>query len=85
VASYRLLIKLSAAKELEKTPQKDRRRLVPRTRVLADEPRPWGMEKVRGRSLCRIRQGDCRILYEVFDHDLTVTIVKIGHRREVYS
>ena len=53
-------------------------------RDLADEPRPQGAEKLRGHDLYRVRKGDHRILSEILDHDLTVTIIKIGHRREVY-
>ena len=84
MASYRLLIKPSAAKELEGLPLKDRRRVVTRLRGLADHPRPPGCEKLTGHDLFRVRQGKYRILYEVQDHDLTVTIFKIGHRRDVY-
>jgi mRNA interferase RelE/StbE len=84
VASYRLLIKPSAAKELEGLPLKDRRRVVARMQGLSDQPRPPGCEKLTGHDLFRVRQGKYRILYEVQDHDLTVTIFKIGHRRDVY-
>jgi mRNA interferase RelE/StbE len=84
VASYRLLIKPSAAKELEGLPMKDRRRVVARMQGLSDQPRPPGCEKLTGHDLFRVRQGMYRILYEVQDHDLTVTIFKIGHRRDVY-
>lgn len=84
MASYRLLIKPSAVKELEALPLKDRRRVVARLRGLSDQPRPPGREKLTGRDLYRVRQGNYRILYEVQDHDLTVAIIKIGHRRDVY-
>ena len=84
MASYRLLIKPSAAKELEGLPGKDRRRVVTRMRSLADQPRPSGCEKLTGHDLFRVRQGTYRILYEIQDHDLTVIIFKIGHRRDVY-
>ena len=84
MASYRLRIKPSAAQELEDAPPKDRRRLAARLRALADRPRPPGAEKLSGHELYRVRQGDSRILYEIADHDLVVTIIKIGHRREVY-
>jgi mRNA interferase RelE/StbE len=84
VASYRLLIKPSAAKELEGLPMKDRRRVVARMQGLSDQPRPPGCEKLTGRDLFRIRQGNYRIPYEVQDQDLTITIFKIGHRRDVY-
>lgn len=84
MASYRLLIKPSAAKELEGLPMKDRRRVVARMQGRSDQPRPPGCEKLTGHDLFRVRQGKYRILYEVQDHDLTVMIFKIGHRRDVY-
>jgi mRNA interferase RelE/StbE len=84
VASYRLLIKPSAARELEDVPGKDRRRLATRMRKLAEQPRPPGSEKLSGHELYRIRQGNYRILYEIIDRELTVTVVKVGHRRDVY-
>ena len=84
MASYRLLIKSSAAKEIEGLPLKDRKRVVARMQGLSDQPRPPGCEKLTGHDLFRVRQGQYRILYEIQDHDLTVTIFKIGHRRDVY-
>ena len=84
MASYRLRIKPSAARELEDVPRKDLRRLVARMRELAGQPRPPGAEKMSGHDLYRVRQGNYRILYEIMDRDLTVTVIKIGHRREVY-
>jgi mRNA interferase RelE/StbE len=53
-------------------------------RELAEQPRPPGAEKLSGHDLYRVRQGNYRILYEIVDHDLTVTVIKFGHRREVY-
>jgi mRNA interferase RelE/StbE len=84
VASYSLLIKASAAKELEATPRKDRVRLAARIGGLATAPRPPGSEKLSGEEKYRIRQGDYRIPYLIEDASSTVMIVKIGHRREVY-
>ncbi len=84
MASYRLLIKPSAVQELEALPRKDRRRGVTRMRELADQPRPPDSQKLSGHELYRVRQGNYRILYEIVDHDGTVTVIKIGHRRDVY-
>lgn len=84
MASYRLLIKPSAAKELEQLPKKDRKRVVTRMQGLSGQPRPPGCEKLTGHDLFRVRQGKYRILYEVHDQDLVVTVFKIGHRRDVY-
>ena len=84
MASYRVLIKRSAGNELEDLALKDRRRIVERIRGLASDPRPTGCEKLSGEEKYRLRQGDQRILYEIDDRDSTVTVVKIGHRRDVY-
>jgi Cytotoxic translational repressor of toxin-antitoxin stability system len=86
VASYRLLIKKSAAKELEAIAgKKDRERITQRILALADNPRPPGVEKLSGTSeKYRIRQGDFRILYEIRDDVLTVYVVRIADRKEVY-
>jgi mRNA interferase RelE/StbE len=84
VASYSVLIKRTAAKELEGLELRDRRRVVERIRALAGDPRPPGCEKLSGNDKYRIRQGDLRVLYEIDDQLTTVTVVRIGHRRDVY-
>ena len=84
MASYRLLIKPSAAKELESLPTKDRRRVVQRVRALAEDPRPPGAEKLKGIELYRVRQGDYRVLYEIADAEHASTVIKVGNRRDVY-
>ncbi len=84
MASYELLIKASAAKELEALPSKHRKRVLAKAQSLAENPRPHGTEKLSGEEKYRLRQGDYRVLYSINDAAMTVTIVKIGHRREVY-
>jgi mRNA interferase RelE/StbE len=84
VADYRLLIKRSAAKELDDLVKRDRRRIVERVAALSANPRPPGCEKLSGEEKYRIRSGDLRILYEIDDAEAIVTVVKIGPRRDVY-
>ena len=84
MASYRLLIKPSAVKELEAVPAKDRRRLVARLRRLSTDPRPPGCEKLSGHDPFRIRQGDYRVLYSIEDQALVILVIKVGHRGAVY-
>jgi mRNA interferase RelE/StbE len=84
VASYRLLIKPSAAKELQALPANDRKRVVTKIEGLASDPRPPGTEKLSGAEKYRLRQGDYRVLYSVDDSQKMLVIVKIGHRRDVY-
>jgi mRNA interferase RelE/StbE len=84
VANYSLFIKTSAAKELEAIPAKDRDRIIGKIKGLSENPRPYGSEKLTGDEKYRLRQGDYRILYSIEDSEMTVTIVTIGNRREVY-
>lgn len=84
MASYSIQLTRSAAKELERIPLKDRRRIVDRITALADDPRPAGAERLSGDDKYRIRQGNYRILYEIVDYELIVAVVRVGHRREVY-
>jgi len=86
VAKYKLLIKPSAAKEIETIPsKKDRQRIVERILKLGDNPRPPGCEKLSGQDKYRVRQGRYRIIYAIEDDDLLVYVVKVGHRKDVYS
>lgn len=85
MASYSVRIKRSALKELETVGTKaDRRRIVERIRALAQDPRPIGAQKLSGRERYRLRQGRYRILYTIHDDILTVQVVRIAHRRNVY-
>ena len=86
MAEYRLLIKPSAAKEIDAVGTKrDRRRIVGRIQSLAIEPRPPGSERLAGSAaLFRVRQGHCRVIYAVDDAHRTIEVIKVGHRREVY-
>jgi mRNA interferase RelE/StbE len=84
VANYNVLIKRSAAKELERLPDKIRRQVISRISTLAAQPRPVGCEKLTGEELYRIRQGDYRIVYSILDMELIVHVIRIANRRDVY-
>jgi mRNA interferase RelE/StbE len=84
MARYRIVFKKSVAKDLRRIPNEDVTRILRRIDALADEPRPAGAEKLSVQERYRVRQGVYRILYEIADDELIVTVVKVGHRREVY-
>ena len=84
MASYELVFRKSVAKDLRVFPKQDVKRIMQRIRVLADDPRPSGCEKLSGQERYRIRQDVYRIIYEIEDSRLVVLIVKVGHRRDVY-
>jgi mRNA interferase RelE/StbE len=86
VASYRVLIKRSAAKEIEAVdPKRDRQRIVARIRSLADDPRSVGCEKLAGETdRYRVRVGRYRVVYSIADDELRILVVRVAHRKDVY-
>ena len=85
MANYRLVVKQSVAKDLRQIPNKDVIRILQSIGTLRETPRPIGSEKLSGQERYRIRQGVYRIIYEVKDEHLIVTVVKVGHRKQVYT
>ncbi|MBI4619085.1 MAG: type II toxin-antitoxin system RelE/ParE family toxin [Desulfobacterales bacterium] len=84
MAEYKILLRRSVTKELDHIPKKDLKRIINRIKSLAHDPRPFGCEKLSGYERYRIRQGNYRIVYSVQDKELTIWVVKIGHRRDIY-
>lgn len=84
MASYRLFIKPSAAKEIEALTKKERIRVIHRIQDLSKNPRPPGCEKLSGQDKYRVRQGQYRIIYTVSDEEVFICVVKGGHCKDVY-
>ena len=78
-------IKASARKELRKLDGPVRKRVVTAIADLADAPRPDGCKKLKARDGYRIRVGDHRVVYTVDDGRITVVVVKVGPRGDVYD
>ena len=78
---YRLEVTKSAQRELHKLSDKEFDRIVPAIRSLRENPRPKGSRKIR-RNIHRIRVGDWRIIYAVFDKDKLVIVGKVTRRSE---
>ena len=85
MATYKILIKPSAVKELKKIPQKYLKKVVDKIYSLASDPRPPGCEKLTNEEVYRIRYGIYRILYTIEDDKLIIIVIKVGHRKDVYK
>ena len=83
--AYSVALAPAADRQFRKLPALIRQRLKRHIDSLAATPRPTGTVKMHGEpNLYRIRVGDYRILYYVWDQEHEVLVVKIGDRREVY-
>jgi mRNA interferase RelE/StbE len=85
--NYAILFKESARKELYQLPDKILKKISLAIDLLAENPRPFGVKKLKGKgeNLWRLRVGDYRVIYLIDDVVRIVNIRKIGNRREVYD
>ena len=84
MAAYNIFFKRSVEKDFKSIPKKDLKRIIDRIAILTENPRSAGGEKLTGRERYRVRQGRYRIVYSIQDNELTVWVVKVGHRKGVY-
>ena len=84
MAGYRIFFKRSVERDFGNIPKKDVKRILDRTKTLEDNPRPPGCEKLTGQERYRLRQGRYRIVYSIQEDELTIWVVKVGHRKDIY-
>lgn len=82
---FELVILPTVLKDLKKIPKKDVKKILLKIESLVDDVRPEGSIKLSGDEKYRIRQGNYRILYRIEDEKLIITVVKVGHRKDVYN
>ena len=85
MAKYEVVFKRSVYKDLKAIPKSDVARILKRIDRLTDDLRGPGCEKLSGQEKYRVRQGVYRIVYEIEDNRLIVTVVKVAHRGQVYE
>lgn len=81
---YKVTIKKSAIKILEKIQEPYYSSIKSAILQLGKDPRPQGYIKLKGREAYRIRVSDYRIIYEIFDSELIVDVIALGHRKDIY-
>jgi len=84
MGEYEIFFKESVWKDLKSIPKSDLKRILSRIEKLGETPRPMGCEKLTSMDLYRVRQGKYRIVYSIQDNELTIWVIKIGHRKNIY-
>ena len=84
MAVYKIFFKKSVEKDFKAIPQNELKKIIKRVGGLANDPRPQGCEKLTGQDRYRLRQGRYRIVYSIQDNKLTIWVVKVGHRKDIY-
>jgi mRNA interferase RelE/StbE len=80
-STYALKLHRSVEKQLQRIPKKNRERVISTMCSLSEDPKPSGCTKLDD-VLYRVRQGQYRIIYAVFDNDVVVVICKVAKRAE---
>jgi len=83
--AYEIRFEKSAIKQLAKLPTDASQKIMEAIEGLADNPRLSGCKKLKGRDAYRIRIGDYRVIYEIYDNQLLVIIIAIGNRKDIYD
>jgi mRNA interferase RelE/StbE len=83
--AYQVTLRKSAVKALAKIDEPYYSKLKSAIYALGDDPRPTGCKKLKGRDSYRIRIGDYRVIYDIFDKVLLIDVIDLGHRKEIYD
>jgi mRNA interferase RelE/StbE len=81
---YTVFLSKKAQKQLDKFSDTIAEPIITVIAGLEENPRPFGYIKLRGRNGYRIKSGNYRIIYEIFDDKLVVDVIAIGHRKDIY-
>ena len=84
MAAYKVHFRASVEKDFATIPKKDLKKILKRIQGFTENPRPWGCEKLTGQERYRLRQGRYRIVYSIQDDELTIWVVKVEHRKDIY-
>lgn len=82
---YTVRLSSLAEKQLDRLPDTPVERIRRALAKLATDPRPSGVKKLKGREGYRVRVGDYRVLYSIFDAVLLVEVVRVGVRGNFYD
>ncbi|MBK6700133.1 MAG: type II toxin-antitoxin system RelE/ParE family toxin [Saprospiraceae bacterium] len=85
MSSFTVILSKKAQKQLDKFPDIIADPILLAIESLQNDPRPIGYIKLKNREGYRIRSGDYRIIYDIFDSELIIDVITLGHRKDVYK
>ena len=84
MALFKIEVAKKVRKSFQKIPKNDANRILEAIQSLGEDPRPINSKKLKEKELYRIRIGIYRVIYQIFDDVLVISVVKVGHRKDVY-
>ncbi len=83
--SYIITIRRKAQKSLAKIPEPYQSRIIKSIKDLSSNPHPVQSKKLTGRNAWRIRVGNFRVIYEIFNNELVILVLSIADRKDIYK
>ena len=84
MARYKIVVRKSVSKDLDRIPKRDAQRIIKAIRALSRNPLPPQSKKLSGEEKYRLRCGVYRVLYEIKHDKLIICVVRARHRKDVY-
>lgn len=86
MSKYKVIITTKAQKDFKKLDPKIKNKIASEILLLETNRTPQQFKPLKGHEIAqyRLRIGDYRILYDVYDEDREVLILRIGHRKDIY-
>lgn len=85
MAKYTIFLTKKTQKQLDSLPDNIVNPIITAISELENNPRPNGCKKLKGRDGYRIRIGNYRVIYEIFDDKLIIDVIAVGHRKDIYE
>lgn len=85
MANYTVVLSKKAQKQLDKLSDQIVEPILGAIAELEINSRPVGYKKLKGRTGCRIRVGNYRVIYEIYNSELLVDVITLGHRKDIYK
>ncbi len=82
---YIVVLSNKAQKQLDKLSDNIAEPILEAIGSLEENPRPQGFKKLKGRNGYRVRVSNYRIIYDIFDHELIIDVITLGHRKDIYE
>ena len=83
---YNIELSKRAVKKLKSLERRFQKQIAIKIEKLVTNPLPKDSKKIQGdTNLYRLRSGNYRILYRIFDKKILILIFDIGHRKEIYK
>jgi len=83
--SYTVVLSKKAQKQLDKLSDHIAFPIFDAIQDLQENPRPTGYKKLKSREGYRIRAGNYRIIYDIYDSELIIDVITVGHRKDIYE